>query len=59
MNRGTILTYGLPDGRQIPCKVIRINKKRMPIQFKVIQTIPGLCYKGQIIKLPYNHWDSK
>lgn len=53
---GTNLSYGLWDRRQVPVKVAKLNKDKLPNLLVVTETIPNLCKKGAEITLEDDFW---
>ena len=54
---GTLVRYGLWDGRLVPCRVSRLGKNRLPSVLTVTETIPYLCKEGAEITLDPTFWD--
>jgi hypothetical protein len=55
---GDPVSYGLWDGRQIPCTVTKLDRKtRLPSVLEVRETIPYLCKQGARITLEPDFWE--
>lgn len=55
---GDPISYGLWDGRQVPCKVSANNSKSgLPDELTVTATISGTCRKGARINLDSAFWE--
>jgi hypothetical protein len=50
------MTYGLWDGRQVPVKVTKLNRRKLASELTVTDTIPFLCKKGAVIDVPIDFW---
>lgn len=55
---GESLSFGLWDGRQVPCQVAANDRETgLPARLTVRETIPGTCRAGATIPLDREFWE--